>query len=274
MDDFLGFCIYDFVLLFGIETCCNHRNGNGSFQTFIFPYPHNDVGTIPRFILNVVANFADFVNGDFFGTGNDEQQNVFGSLDFVVVQQRRVQGFGNGVLCPACTYCCGTPHDCCTTVGQHCSRIAQIDVLRVVVGNDFGNAPSSRGKYFIGFRKTGLETQVSIYLTQLIIVDDNQRIDILTQVLHPDVGLIVSDFSFKLKRNGYNTHRKDFHFLSHTGNNGCSARSRTAAHSGSDENHFGIGSQHVADFLHTLHSRLLSNLWIGTRTKAFGKRYP
>ena len=66
MDDFLGLGIHDFVLLFRIKSGSNDGHRYTSSQGRVFPYPHDDIGIVPRFGLNEVVDFANLVDGNFF----------------------------------------------------------------------------------------------------------------------------------------------------------------------------------------------------------------
>ncbi len=96
----------------------------------------------------------------------------------------------------------------------------------------------------------------------------------MAQFFNPNLSLVVSSFSFKLEWNGYNSNRQDIHIFGHFCNNWRCTSSGTTAHSGSDENHFGIGGEHTADFFHAFHGRLFTNFRVSTGSQTFGERNP
>lgn len=76
--------------------------------------------------------------------------------------------------------------------------------------------------------------------------------------------LIQSSFSFKTKRNGYDTHGKDAHFFCNFCNYWSCSCSGTTTHSSGNEDHFGILSQNGFYFFHTFYGRFFSDIRIGT----------
>src|SRR5690606_10899660 len=65
MDNLFGFGIDNFILLFKIEAGGNHGYGDGTFKAFFLTYPHDDIGTVTGLFLDVIADFANLVNGNF-----------------------------------------------------------------------------------------------------------------------------------------------------------------------------------------------------------------
>ena len=54
----------------------------------VFANTHDDVDLTSGLLLDVVVDFADFVEGDFVfaGSRNDEKEDVAGAFDVVVVE--------------------------------------------------------------------------------------------------------------------------------------------------------------------------------------------
>src|SRR5690606_4176274 len=100
MNDFFGFRIYYIILLIYIKTRCNDRNCDGLAQSLIFTDPHNDIGPKTSLILNMVINLTYFIYRNFLSTGNDKQQYIFCTSNFIVVQQGGIQRLHYGLMCP------------------------------------------------------------------------------------------------------------------------------------------------------------------------------
>src|SRR5690606_8352912 len=118
---------------------------------FLFANAHNDICAVTSFILNVIADFSNFINGNFIGTGNDKQQHVFGTFNFIVVQQRGIQCFPDCFLCPVSARSSSASHNGSPAICKYGFCIAKVNVLGVVVRDNFGNSTSSGGQNFIGF---------------------------------------------------------------------------------------------------------------------------
>src|SRR5690606_25865910 len=90
---------------------------------------------------------------------------------------------------------------------------------------------------------------------------------------NPNLGLLVSHLPFKLKRNGYNSHSENIHFLCLFCNYRSSTCTGTTTHSCSDENHFGMCVQHSFDLIKAFDCCLLSHIGVGACSQTFGKAY-
>ena len=150
MHDLLRLFRHYVHLLLGVESGRDHRYTDEITQALVLTDTHDDVRRTAGLALNKVVDLPDLVDGDLFVSAHDQQQYVVGSTDLVVVQQGRVQGAVDRINGALFAFGLTRAHDRRAAIGQHSTRIAQVDVLRVVVGNDLRNSAARRGKHFIG----------------------------------------------------------------------------------------------------------------------------
>ena len=160
----------------GFKTRGDDGHLYGLAQRGILTNAHDDVGLASGLVLDVVVDFPDFVERDFVfvGAGNNQQKNVFGAADVVVVEQGAVQGTGDGVGGAVGTSGRKGTHEGGSTTGQNGLGVAQVDVGAVVVGDDFGDAAGCGGQYFVGFVEAGFEAEVAVYFAQFVVVHHNE----------------------------------------------------------------------------------------------------
>src|SRR5690606_40458693 len=111
IEHFLGFGVHDIVLLVYIEPGGYHGHRYGLPKVLVLADPHDDVGAVPGLDLDVVVDLPDLVDGDFLFPRNDQQQDVLGPTDLVVVEQGGIQGAHDGLVGPGTARGRGGAHD-------------------------------------------------------------------------------------------------------------------------------------------------------------------
>ena len=72
---------------------------------------------------------------------------------------------------------------------KHSFGVAQIDVDAVVVRDDFGDSAGGSREDLVGLHEALLESEVAVDFAELVVVDDDQRIDVLAKALDALLGL-------------------------------------------------------------------------------------
>lgn len=118
-----------------------------------------------------------------FGIGHrDIEQNVAGSGNQVVIQQGRMQRRFGHRLGPVVAFGRRYAHVRATAVPHHLRHVGEIDVHQVALDrNDLGDALRSRSQDVIGLAESLLQGQTAVYFKNILVVDNQQRIDVLTQ---------------------------------------------------------------------------------------------
>src|SRR5579862_1017975 len=111
-------------------------------------------------------------------------------------------------------------------------------------------------------------------MTQLIIADHQQRVNILFH--HPDAvfGLQLSLLSLIGKRRRYDTHREYPEIPANLRDDRGAPGTCTATHAGGNEYHFRIHFENALDFFKTFFRGLTTDVGIGSRTKPLGQVWP
>ena len=104
---------------------------------------------------------------------------------------------------------------------------------------------------------------------QVLVRNDNQRIDMLLQLGNARVRRAHPARAFKQERLGYNTNRQDIHFARSFGNDRRSTGTSAAAHASGDKAHM-TASERGFDLLDSFFSRGTTNFGTRTCTKPLG----
>ena len=256
----------------GFKTRSDDRHLNGLAQGRIFANAHDDVGLPAGFCLNEIVDFANLVEGDFVlvGAGDNQQQDVFGAPNVVVVEEGAVQGAGNGFGGAVGAACGKGAHEGGSAAGKNGLGVAEVNVGAVVVGDDFGNAAGGGGQHFVRLVEAGFEAEVPVNFAQLVVVHHNEGIHVGAQFLDARFCLARAHVSFKSKRQGDDAHGEDAHFLGGFGDDGGGSGSGATAHSGGDEHHLGVGGQEGFDVVCAFQCGAFPDFGVGAGAQTFG----
>ena len=191
--------------------------------------------------LNILQNPHHLLVHQLFGIGHrDIEQNVAGSGNQVVIQQGRMQRRFGHRLGPVVAFGRRYAHVRAAAVPHHLRHVGEIDVHQVALDrNDLGDTLRSRSQDVVGLAESLLQGQTAVYFKNILVVDNQQRIDVLTQLLDAPERLFVTDLTFDGQRRSDDADGQHSHLLGQLGDHRRSARTRTAAHAGSDEDHLG-----------------------------------
>ena len=121
-----------------------------------------------------------------------------------------------------------------------------------MISNNLGNALCGDAQRVVGFCKSLHYREVGINLSEAFIIDNQQRIDVLSHRFDTIERLINFASALKSERNGNDTHRKDTQLFCYPGNNWRSSGSRSSTHSGGNENHLGTIVQYITNVIDAL----------------------
>ena len=189
--------------------------------------------------LDVFENAHDFFVHERIGVRDGYvQQDVLRPRNEVVVQQRRAQRRLGHRLGAVVAFGHGHGHMGAAAVAHHLRDIGEIDVHQIALhGDDLGDALRRRCQDVVGLAEGLLEREAPVDLENVLVVDDEQRIDVLPQLLDAAERLLVTDLALDGQRRGDDGHRQQSHLPGQFGDDGRSARTRAAAYAGRDEDH-------------------------------------
>ena len=110
--------------------------------------------------------------------GNAEK-NLLGVEHIVVVEQWRVERILDGFIYSAFSLAITCTHDSHATIFQYCLHIVEVEVDESVYGNDFGDTLGCNAQCVVCFAESIEHSQFWINLTQALILDNEQIIDVL-----------------------------------------------------------------------------------------------
>ena len=106
--------------------------------------------------------------------------------------------------------------------------------------DDLGDADAGLVEHFVRSLKALLHRCVGrAFLLELLVEDDNHRVDLGLQVFNPLLGRAHAAGAFKAEGLRHDGNGENSHFLRDLGDHGRSARARAAAHAGGDEEEVG-----------------------------------
>ena len=110
---------------------------------------------------------------------------------------------------------------------------------------------------------------VAEHVEQLVVEDDDQRVDVGLELRDAVVGCLEPARPLEVEGLGNHAHGEDAHFARHAGNDRCRARARAAAHAGGDEEHVGAVDG-LLDAVDRLFGRGLARFRLGPGAEAGG----
>ena len=111
------------------------------------------------------------------------EKNLLRVEDVVVVEQWRVQCIFDGLLHSVLAFSVSCRHDGHAAVLQYCAHIVEVEVDDTVNGDDFRDRLGGHGERVVGLAESCHEREVGIDLTQTLVVDDEQCVNVFCHLL-------------------------------------------------------------------------------------------
>ena len=133
--------------------------------------------------------------------------------------------------------------------------------------NDVADAADGVLQHVVGVGESlVLSHVVAEHVEQLVVQDDDQRVDVRLELRHAGVGRLQAARAFEVERLGDDADGEDAHLARHPRDHRRRARARAAAHAGGDEEHV-RAVYRLADAVHCFFRRRLAGLGLGARTQ-------
>ena len=228
----------------------------------------NHVGLLARSILDVIRDFRDLIHQDFLGTESDVQQDEVRARNVFVIQERRFECLGDGLVCAAFAGSFAGAHDGAATVLHDRVDVIHVDVDIAGQGDDLGDAFSGGAEDVVGVGESLADGQVAVEFAELVVADDQQGVDRVADGLESFIGLLGAASSFERKWNGDDPHRQNVHVSSCLGDDRRGSGARAASHAGGDEHHFCLGAEQCSDVIERFDGRVAADLRARARALA------
>ena len=133
--------------------------------------------------------------------------------------------------------------------------------------DDFGNTVTSLVEHVVGSGKT-LDHRgvVTDFLFELVVENHDQAVDLFLKIFNAGLSLTHTARAFKFKGLGDNSHRQNAEFLGNLGDHGSRTGTRSAAHTGRDEQQM-RAFERFADLFGSVESGRRTHFRLGTGTQ-------
>ena len=203
-------------------------------------------------------------------SGGDIHQHTACAVQADVIQQRAGNGLfsGNARAIQAGSH--GRAHHRHAHLAHHVLDVGKVDVDEARAGNHFSDAGHGAAQHIVSGAESLAHGHIRAqHLQQLLVGDDDQRIDVFFQFFDARAGHLVAT-AFVRERTGDHTDGQNAHFLGDFGNHRCGAGTGAAAHAGGDEHHIGA-AQHFSDAVAVFDGGAAADIRVGACAQALGQ---
>ena len=240
------------VALLLLEACSDKGDLHLVAQRIVGTHTPNHIRLAAAGLLgDIVRHLAHLVHRNLvFGTEGEMQQHILGALDIIVVQQHRGGSLLHGLFGALLALALADTHQGGTAVFHHRIHITEVDIHVSIQCDNLRNALHGGQQHIVSHGKGIRHHQVAV-CTQLLVIDNQNRVDILAQLLNTLLSLLQPAEALEQERSGHHSNDEnlsgvvailglEFDFLGHAGNDGSRTGAGTATHACSDEHHFRI----------------------------------
>ena len=203
----------------------------------------------------------------------DIDQHTTRAFQADFIQKRIGDGLLGGLNCTIFARGFAGAHHRLAHFVHHRADIGEIQVDDARANHQIGHAFDALIQHVIGHGEGFGECGFLIREPEQVLVrNDDQRVNDALQFFQPMLGLIHPARTFELKRFGDNANGQDSHFPGRLGNHRGRTGSGAAAHPGGDKAHMRPG-QMIDDFFDGFRGGMGADFRLCARTQAFGDFY-
>ena len=230
----------------GIDSGGDHADAHHAFHCCIQGRADDDIGLGVHFLADAVGGFVQLKQGQVMRAG-DVDQHTLGPAQRDFVQERVGDGFFGGLDGAIFALGLARAHHRLAHFVHHGADISEIKVDQARTHHQIGDTFHTLVKHVIGHRERFGEGGFFVGKAEQVLVgDDDQRIDHLLQCFHTVFGLTHALDAFKLEGLGHDAHGQNAQFPCSLRNDRCGTCSGATAHTGGDETHV-AASQMIND---------------------------
>ena len=209
-----------------------------------------------------VHHFVDFLHLQA-ARGGDVDQHALGPGEVDPFEQRRSHGLFGGDARAIHPGGAGRTHHGHAHFAHHRAHVLEVDVNEARIVDDFSDTADGVTQNVVsrleGFFHRHIVAQ---HVHQLVVEDDDQRVDVLLQFDDARFGHFQA-LAFETERLGHHGNGQDAHFARHFGDDRRCAGTGAAAHAGGDEDHVRT-RQRLGDLFALFHRGIAPDFRLGT----------
>ena len=252
-----------------IDAGGDHRHAHDALKALVERGAQNNVGFLVHFLTDAAGGLIHFIKGEVIAAGDRDQQAARAAHRGFVEQRIGDGGFRRqnratlaGGLAGAHHRLAHFAHD-----GAH---VGEVEVDEAFLDHQIGDAGHARIEHLVGHReRIGERCLLVGDAEQILVGDDDQRIDRLLQFGDAALGQPHAAHAFKLERLGDDAHGEDAHFTCYARHHRGCPGAGAAAHARRDEHHVDA-SEMITDFIHRFFSGGAADFGLGAGAKTLG----
>ncbi len=246
----------------------NHGNTDDAFEAFVEGCAKDDVGFRVNFFTNTGRSFIDLEQGHVAATGDRDQKALRTAHGGFVEQRIGDCGLGSSHR-TAFTGSFARAHHGLAHFAHDRADVSEVEVNQAFLDHQVGDAGNTRIEHLISHRKSvGKSGLVVGDAEQVLVRNDDERIDILLQFFNAQIGSFHAAGAFKVERLGHNADGEDAAFAGSACHDRRSARAGAAAHACGHKAHMRT-VQVIDDFVDAFFRGSTTNFRLRTGAEAF-----
>ena len=234
-----------------INSCCDNAHAHHATHFGVQSGTNDDVGIRVDFFANAVGRFVQFEQGQVV-TAGDVDQNTLRAAQADFVQQRVCDGFFCGLDRAIFALGLACAHHGFAHFVHYGANVSKVEVDQAGTNHQIGHALNTLVQNIIRHGECFGECGFLVRQTEQVLVrNDDQRIDDLLQGFNTLLGLTHTLVAFELERLGHDAYGQNTQFTCSLCDDRCSTCPGAPAHTSRDETHVRTGKV-INDLLNAL----------------------
>ena len=226
----------------------HHGHPDDAVEALVEGRADDDVGVRVDLFADAGGGFVDLVKGEILAAG-DRDQDSPGATHRNVIDERVGDSRLGGKQRPPVAGSFSGAHHRAAHFSHDGADVGKIQVDEAFLHNQVGDAGDAGMEHLVGHRKgVGQRGLLVGHPEQVLVRDDDQRVDALLQLHDAGLGEPHSPLALEVERLGDDADREDAELAGHTSHHRRRAGSGAAAHARGNEHHVSAG-QVVADLV-------------------------
>ena len=224
----------------GFDPRGNHGHPDPPLETLIEGRAEDDVRILVHFVADPVGGLVDLEQGDVVA-GGDIDQHTLGAAHGGIVEQRIGDRRLRGLDRAAFTLGFAGSHHRLAHLAHHRADVGEVEVDQARHHHQIGDPANARMEDVVRHLESLGKGRLLIGDPEQVLVrNDQQRIDELMQLFEARLGDLHPVGAFELEWFGDHAHRQDVALPSGTSDDRGGAGTGSTAETGGDEHHIGI----------------------------------
>ena len=249
------------------DTCRNDRYADLAIEIGIERRAPDDVRIFVDQFTDVIGRLVDFEQLHVLAA-DDRDDDALGAGHRHAVEQRIGDGALGSFESAVVAFAFAGAHHRLAHFAHHRTHVGEVEVDEPRHDHEVGNRPHALLQHLVGKHECFLEGRFGLgHQEQVLVGDDDQRIDVLLQLVDARFGRAHAARAFEQERLGHDADGQHALLARRFCDDGCGAGPGAAAHAGCDEDH--VDAVHrVFDLFDRFFSRGLAHFGARARTEA------